>query len=256
METVKVRNIEIGSGIPKICVPIVGRTQEDILNAAAEIRESAADLAEWRADWFEGGLDPAETEEMLKKLRSTLGEVPLLYTFRTAKEGGEKEISADIYVKLLKSAVQSGYADLVDVELFTGEAAVSAVIKAAHDCGVKVIVSNHDFQKTPEKAEILFRLITMQKLGADVPKIAVTPQDRKDVLTLLAASEEMLSEHADRPVITISMGGLGAVSRMCGEMFGSAITFGAIGQTSAPGQMEAGELKAVLAALHKSLTYV
>lgn len=251
METIKVRNVEIGAGIPKICVPIVGKNENEILRAAAEIRESAADLAEWRADWFEGGLDLAETEGMLKRLRFALDGKPLLYTFRTAAEGGEKEIPVDTYAKLLQGAVKSGCVDLADVELFTGEEVVSAVIKTAHECGVKVVVSNHDFEKTPEKAEILSRLLTMQKLGADIPKIAVTPKNRKDVLTLLAASEKMMSDYASRPIITISMGGLGVVSRVCGETFGSAITFGTIGQASAPGQMEVGELKVVLEMLHK-----
>ena len=66
----------------------------------------------------------------------------------------------------------------------------------------------------------------MQELGADIPKIAVMPQNKQDVLTLLAATEEMNRNHADRPIITMSMAGTGVVSRLCGEVFGSALTFG------------------------------
>ena len=76
----------------------------------------------------------------------------------------------------------------------------------------------------------------MQELDADIPKIAVMPQNKKDVLTLLAATEEMVSEYADRPIITMSMAGTGLISRLCGEVFGSALTFGAVGKASAPGQ--------------------
>ena len=93
----------------------------------------------------------------------------------------------------------------------------------------------------------------MQELGADIPKIAVMPQNKKDVLILLSATREMSEEHADRPIITMSMAGTGVISRLCGEVFGSALTFGAAGKASAPGQMGVEDLKTVLELLHKSL---
>ena len=91
-------------------------------------------------------------------------------------------------------------------------------VKTSHECGVKVIASNHDFRKTPPKAELISRMRKMQELGADIPKIAVMPQSTEDVLTLLSATEEMRRCYADRPVITMSMAGTGIVSRMCGEV--------------------------------------
>lgn len=252
MNPVKVRNVEIGTGIPKICVPIVGVTREDILKAADEIKKLGADVVEWRVDWYKDIFDSKETEETMKQLREALGEIPLLFTFRTSKEGGEKAAGTDVYVKLNQDAAKSGYVDLVDVEAFTGDEAVKAVVETAHECGVKVIASNHDFHKTPDQEEIVSRLCKMQELGADIPKIAVMPQNKKDVLTLLAATEEMASDHADRPIITMSMAGTGVISRLCGEVFGSALTFGAAGKASAPGQMEVEELRTVLGLLHKS----
>ena len=176
-----------------------------------------------------------------------------MFTFRTAKEGGEKAIEKQAYVELNQKAAKTGYIDMVDVEAFTGDDAVTAIVKAAHECGVKVVASNHDFHKTPAKEEIVSRLRKMQESGADIPKIAVMPQNKKDVLTLLAATEEMYSEYADRPIITMSMAGTGVVSRLCGEVFGSALTFGAAGKASAPGQMGVEDLKTVLSLLHKSL---
>lgn len=118
---------------------------------------------------------------------------------------------------------------------------------------MKVVASNHDFHKTPSQDEIVSRLCKMQELGADIPKIAVMPQNKKDVLTLLSATEEMVREHASRPIITMSMAGTGVISRLCGEVFGSALTFGAVGKASAPGQMGASELRTVLTLLHESL---
>ena len=253
MRPVVVRNVKIGEGIPKVCVPIVGTTREEILEAGEKILDLGADVAEWRVDWYADIFDADQTEETAKGLRKALGDIPLLFTFRTAKEGGEKEIKTAAYAELNKNAIKTGLIDLVDVELFTGEKEVQEIIETAHACGVKVVASNHDFQKTPDKEEILSRLCKMQQLGADIPKIAVMPRNKKDVLTLLAATREMAEEYADRPIITMSMGGTGVISRLCGEVFGSALTFGAAGKASAPGQMGVEELKTVLGLLHESL---
>ena len=130
---------------------------------------------------------------------------------------------------------------------------MKAVVETAHANGVKVIASNHDFHKTPAKEEIVSRLRKMQDLGADIPKIAVMPQNKKDVLTLLAATEEMTTNYADRPIITMSMAGTGVISRLCGEVFGSSMTFGAAKKASAPGQMGVNDLSTVLDLLHKAM---
>ena len=174
-------------------------------------------------------------------------------TFRTSKEGGEKAISDADYIDLNVKAANTGYVDFVDVEIFAGDDVVSAIIEKAHAADVKVIASNHDFHKTPAKADIIYRLRKMQDMGADIPKIAVMPQNKKDVLTLLAATEEMASDYADRPIITMSMAGTGVISRLCGEVFGSSMTFGAVGKASAPGQMGAEDLNTVLALLHDAM---
>ena len=250
---VEVRGIKIGAGVPKICVPIVGKTKEEILAAAKSFEGVAKDVVEWRVDWFEGVFDFAQVEDVLKELRPALGGTPILFTFRTSKEGGEKSILPADYAMLNERAAATGLVDLVDVEAFTGDDVVKEIIEAVHSYGVKVVASNHDFDKTPEKDELVRRLIKMQELGADIPKIAVMPQNKKDVLTLLAATEEMVSEHADRPIITMSMAGTGLISRLCGEVFGSALTFGAVGKASAPGQMNAADLNTVLHLIHESL---
>ena len=253
MNTIKVRNIEIGAGAPKIIIPIVGVNKEEILDAARSFASVTYDVVEWRVDWFEGVFDFAKVEEVLKELREILGDKPLLMTFRTSKEGGEKAISDADYIDLNVKAANTGYVDFVDVEIFTGDDVVSTIIEKAHAAGVKVIASNHDFHKTPAKSDIIYRLRKMQDMGADIPKIAVMPQNKKDVLTLLAATEEMANDYADRPIITMSMAGTGVISRLCGEVFGSSMTFGAVGKASAPGQMGAEDLNTVLALLHNAM---
>ena len=253
MNTVKIRDIEIGAGAPKIIVPIVGVTKEDIIEEAKTFDSIPIDVVEWRVDWFEGVFDFAKVEDVLKDLREVLGNIPLLMTFRTSKEGGEKAIEPEAYAELNIKAAQTGYVDLVDVEIFTGDDIVKKIIDGAHAAGVKVIASNHDFFKTPAKADTIYRLRKMQDMNADIPKIAVMPQNKKDVLTLLAATEEMTTNYADRPIITMSMAGTGVISRLCGEVFGSSMTFGAAKKASAPGQMGVNDLNTVLGLLHSAM---
>ena len=253
MNTVQVKNTVIGEGRPKICVPIVGRTKTDILEEAKKITTLPVDVVEWRVDWFDDVFATEKVLETAKELQEVLKDIPVLLTFRTSKEGGEKEISVNDYAALNIAAAQSGYVDLIDVEAFTGDDVVKTIIDAAHKAGVKVIASNHDFFKTPAKADIIYRLRKMQDMNADIPKIAVMPQNKKDVLTLLAATEEMTTNYADRPIITMSMAGTGVISRLCGEVFGSSMTFGAAKKASAPGQMGVNDLSTVLDLLHKAM---
>ena len=250
MNTIKVREIEIGAGAPKIIVPIVGVTKEDILNEAKTFDSIPVDVVEWRVDWFEHVFEFDKVEDVLKELRTVLGNIPLLLTFRTKKEGGEKAIDTKDYKELNLRAAKTGYVDFIDVEIFTGDDVVREIIDGAHAAGVRVIASNHDFFKTPAKSDIIYRLRKMQDMGADIPKIAVMPQSRRDVLTLLSATEEMITDYADRPIITMSMAGTGVISRLCGEVFGSSMTFGAAKKASAPGQMGVNDLNTVLDLLH------
>lgn len=252
MNAVQVRNVTFGQGRPKICVPIVARTRQEILAEASRIKSLPADLAEWRADWFEGVLSMDQVSLVLSGLREILEDMPLLFTFRTQKEGGAAAVPHSCYEGLMRHVSCCGMADLVDIELFSGQELVSSLISLAHEKGVKVIVSSHDFEKTPARDEITGRLLEMQKLGADLSKIAVMPHSPADVLTLLSATLEV-SGQAPRPIITMAMAGTGLVSRLSGEIFGSALTFGAAGQTSAPGQIGVAELRNTLELLHQNL---
>ncbi len=251
IQTVKVRGVELGAGVPKICVPIVGRTREEILAQAGQFSALPADVCEWRCDWYEDISSRDSTLDTLAGLRAALGNVPLLMTFRTAAEGGERDIRPGDYVSLLCGAAGSGLVDLLDVELFLGDDIFSRILTCAHENQVKVIASNHDFHATPAKEELLARLRRMQSLGADIAKIAVMPTCSADVLTLLDATCTMRDRYAHIPLITMSMSGAGVISRLAGEEFGSAMTFGAASAASAPGQIGVEKLAGVLRLLHE-----
>lgn len=251
--TLEVGRITLGSGIPKIIVPIVGRSEDDILRAAQEIAAHPhVDLAEWRADHYENALDAEKTCQLLTKLQSTLQDKPLLYTFRTAREGGQVAIAAPQYITLCETVAQSGMVHLIDVEMFYEEAAQECVSRI-HAHGIPIVGSWHHFTCTPPCEELLARFHMMQQSGADVLKIAVMPQCEEDVLALMSAARQMHEIFANRPLTAMSMGELGRISRTAGETFGACMTFGMLGAASAPGQVDVDTLHAQICALHESL---
>lgn len=253
MNTIKTRNIVIGEGMPKICVPIVGKTSAELMQEVAELANIEVDIVEWRMDWFDEVESIEAVVEMLHELRTVLNNTTLLATFRSKKEGGEKEVSTAFYTELNKAVISTKEADLIDVELFTGDDSAKDIISCAKEHGVYVVMSNHDFAKTPAYEDIIARLTRMQNMNADILKIAVMPQSKNDVIELLRATNDMHELHAHQPIITMSMAGTGALSRMCGEVFGSSVTFGAAKKASAPGQMAVQDLKNVLEIVHKSI---
>lgn len=252
MIPVKVRNVEIGTGKPKICVSNIGTTKTEILALTKKYSNMPMDVMEWRVDWYEDVTDTKKVIATAKEIRTLLGEIPFLFTFRTAKEGGNFQLPNETYKDLNIEVAKSGYVDIVDVEIFTGDEIVTEMIEKIHAAGVKIIASNHDFDQTPAQSDIVNRLRKMQNMGADIPKIAVMPQCKKDVITLLAATEEMTTNFATQPIITMSMSATGSVSRLAGEYFGSALTFGAGDTASAPGQIRADQLNDVLTIIHQS----
>lgn len=243
MTTVKVRNIVLGEGLPKIAVPNVGVTKEEILASAKEIAAAKPDIMEWRIDYYEAGIkDNEKLIATAKALRDVVGELPILVTFRTKNEGGVLELGEDEYLDLVATVVSNRLGDAVDIELFHDEERVKDLVKQAHNYNVVVIMSNHDFEKVPAKDVIEFRLKKMAELGADVPKLACMPHSADDVLTLLSATNDA-RKALSTPIITMAMADLGKVSRIAGQVFGSCLSFGAVGKTSAPGQLSIEDLR-------------
>ncbi|MCI8550815.1 MAG: type I 3-dehydroquinate dehydratase [Lachnospiraceae bacterium] len=273
MASLTIKDKTFGEGIPKICIPITGRTEKEIQDAAGRIAGQPHDVVEWRADYYENITDEKLLLSILKLLKNLLPHSLLLFTFRTKKEGGVHELSEEDYLKICRTAAKSGLIDLLDLELFTGsyyaaspEAQVSgsdasksapdilktsplkSLISLAHEKGCHVILSNHDFHKTPKQDELLYRLSLMDAMGADMAKLAVMPRCENDVLSLLAVTRKA-ADSLRCPVITMSMGKLGAVSRISGKLTGSCLTFGTAGEASAPGQLPARILKQILETL-------
>ena len=245
MKTVTIDQVTIGEGQPKIIVPLLDRTENALLASAEHIQQLDCDIVEWRIDFFQEVEKPEIVAKLSHKIKKTLNK-PSLITFRTYKEGGELPLSDEKYFEIYHMLIKHGCLDLIDLELFMPDELIKQTMAAAHQKNIKVILCNHDFDKTPDKQEILSRLQQMQAKGADICKIAVMPQNSADVLTLLEATREMSENYADRPLITMSMGALGMISRVSGQVFGSAATFGSAGTASAPGQISVSELRKIL----------
>ncbi len=253
MKIVSVKGLKIGEGSPKIIIPIVDKTRTSIIEKAKVINELKFDMVEWRADCYEDVFDSHKVLDTLSELRKVIPDKPLIFTFRTHKEGGLKEISDDYYLEINKIVSESGNIDLVDIEVLSINCVVEEFIRYIKKTGVFIVGSYHVFTYTPPKEVMVSKLCKMQEIGVDITKIAVMPKSKEDVVTLLDATLEMYTKYANRPLITMSMGPLGVISRLSGEVFGSAATFGSVGKSSAPGQLQVGELASVLDVLHNAM---
>lgn len=247
---VKIGNVTLDNGMPKICVPIVGRSLDELIQECLYLQDKIYDVVELRIDFLKDVTSLDAVGQALAAVRQELPNGAILFTFRTKEEGGETEVPESYYFDLITYAIKTGKVDAVDVEYFRNRTSIEKILTIAKEHSVTVIMSNHDFDKTPSFDEITGRLLGMKKLGADVAKLACMPQSAKDVLTLLSATEDVKSQYPDEPIITMSMGKLGAISRISGEIFGSALTFGSAKKASAPGQLEVTTLHHILQALH------
>lgn len=210
---------------PKIIVPIACLSTAQALAVAEQIGRSRADMAELRVDMLQ---DLAVTD-LLDAIAEPLAGKPLLFTFRTAAEGGA-EISQQRYLELIELAAWHPSVAAVDIE--QDFPAAAEAFEIAKQAGTPIIASFHDFSATPTSEKMLSRLREMIDAGAAVAKIAVTANSLNDVARLLG-----VSARCGFPVIAISMGEAGAISRISGQIFGSVATFATLSGSSAPGQL-------------------
>lgn len=261
MEKFTEHGCSFGDGNPKICVPIVGTTEKEILQHADLIISEARalernrtdnirmDVVEFRGDYYEDITNSEKLLELLRKLRLTFRDRLLLFTYRSEDEGGyaRRDRAESMIEDIFELVLASGLVDLIDVELMAGNFLVERTAAKAHDKGIGVIMSSHDFEKTPKDEELIQRFRRMERLGGDILKIAVMPKNEMDVRRFMTLSEQVskgkLPEgNVTHPIVTMAMGELGRETRIAGRKTGSAITFAAVGQSSAPGQLSLAEM--------------
>lgn len=231
---------------PLVCTPLVGRTRERLLAEAAKVLAKKPDVVEWRVDHFKDVADTGAVLATLQALRAAIGTVPLIFTCRAAVDGGHKvPLDADGVVALLESVSASRLVEFVSFEQTQGPVRVGRVREFTKANDVRLVLSYHNTAYTPSQDQLVDRLLEAERMGADVAMVQVMPREPADVLTLLAATA-VADRKAHIPLISVSLGPLGAVSRMVGGLFGSGLSFAVGDSASAPGQIPMSDLVTVL----------
>ncbi len=214
---------------------IVASISHNPLESGFKAKGLGADILELRIDLLDG-----DAGRMLRDLKET--GLPIIITNRMKQEGGSWEGTEQDRIRKLISLLDM--ADAVDIELCAGMR--DKVVNKARIAGKTVIISMHDFQRTPEHNVMMGIIRESFDAGADIAKIAVMPESLDDVLRLLN-----VTLHAEGPVCTIAMGEVGRHSRIIAPVYGSVMTYGYVDTETAPGQLRVDELRSVLEIIHK-----
>lgn len=238
-----IKNVEIGKGKPKIVIPIMGKTYQDLEAELIFLKDQVFDIIEWRVDFLEN-LEIKNIKNILCKIEDVFGHIPLIFTIRSFEEGGNKEIGEEQYLKIIDNVLDFGKIDIIDFELSKMEKLKRAIEKARKS-NIKIIASTHNFKFTPPKSTILEIFEKGSKFGADIQKVAFMPINFNDVISVMDATYNSVMEKS-LIVVGISMGQLGIISRISGEYSKSALTFAKGKYESAPGQLDAKLVKQII----------
>lgn len=247
--------------LPAIAVATTAPDADGVARQAEQAVREGAEVIELRADLLhpeEGEALTACALDAVRAVRAVTVAAPLLLTIRSGLEGGALDGGEAVYADVLDVLLHAladvpgvGRPDALDVEIARPDA--PDLVERAHGLGLDVVASFHDFHATPSDEALHARLATMRAAGADALKVAVAPADAVDVARLLRVTAEAAAD-ASAPIITMSMGELGLVSRLSGGVFGSALTFATAGdRPSAPGQPPIALVRSARAALSGSL---
>jgi len=245
VKVIELRGKKLGGDTPLICTPLVGRNRERVLAEAASVVPMKPDVIEWRVDFFDAIAQTSAVLDTARALRTAAGDLPIIFTRRSIREGGEPiAIGDEEVVRLYDQVASSRLVDFIDFEMGNDPEHVRRVRETTRAGGTRLILSYHNFGYTPGLEFLVQRFLEAERLGADVAKVAVMPRDRADVLTLLGATAQADAK-SKIPLISMAMGPLGSVTRMIGGVFGSSLSFAVGEAASAPGQIPIADLVAV-----------
>ena len=238
---------------PLICTPLVGGNRDDILEELEVNMQKKPDLIEWRADYFTSIGSLGDVIEMAGLIKRMVGNTPVIFTIRSQAEGGQVTGLSilDAVERNIRICKETDI-DYVDCELSVPFEQIIRLRGTADEYGAKLIMSYHNFAQTPTQDFLVGKVEEAVALRADVAKLAVMPKKPDDVLTLLQATLEA-KRRFGIPLITMSMGGLGSLTRMFGGVFGSSVTFAVGNSSSAPGQVPVEDLRSVFALVQRSI---
>jgi 3-dehydroquinate dehydratase I len=224
---------------------VVAVILENPFETSKKAAEMGADILEIRLDLL-GIRDPEIAADTIRKIKFETG-LPVILTNRSQIEGGKWEGKEAERIGLIKNLLsRKDGPDAVDIELSADREERDNAVKEAKIRGKSVVISSHDFSKTPSFQEMKAILEDAFLAGADIAKLAVMPHSMKDVLELLEVTLD--AREADRAVCSIAMGKLGKHTRVIAPFYGSVLTYASVESTvsAAPGQLPVYELKKVM----------
>ena len=237
---------------PLICTPITGGSEIEIINQLNMLKEHDPDIIEWRADFFIELNDKERVLEVISNIKKQT-DSPVLFTIRAMHEGGEEiPLHDSEKTELISDVCKHSSIDFIDYETSNDIQHLTEVKEAAEKYEKPLILSYHNFQYTPSKEVLKEKAQFAVEYGADLVKIAVMPENKEDVYHLLEVTREM-NEQLTVPIITMSMGEIGALSRVIGWTFGSVLTFGVGVEASAPGQVPVKALRHTIQSMKELL---
>ena len=217
---------------PIICIPIIETSLDKALRTIQQANQ-VADLIELRIDYLR---KPEVTTLLNGRQR------PFIITNRREEEGGKYRGDERKRLEVLKEAIDLAV-EYVDIEIRSEESLLKNLL--ANKKETQVILSFHDFQKTPSKKELQKLFDRMTRLGADIAKVvtfAQTWEDNLNVLSLITYAIERKQE-----IVAFCMGEKGKMSRIFSPIMGAAWTYASLirGKTPAPGQLTVDEMKEI-----------
>ena len=258
MNVLKVKDLVLQPGRPKVVVPIIEDTPERIIEECEKAAALPCDLIEWRADYYLSAMENLhqtlrnkeaylDMVKILDDVNYIAGKKPVIFTVRRKGQGGQVQITKEQNDSIWSLVAQSQLADFIDVELFDENDTVDEYklvdqIGQIHGYGGRVILSYHDFAGMPKPSEIVNLVGTMHRLGADVCKVAAMAHSREDAENLLKAAA-FLTQKKIGPLAMMAMGEWGRTTRVAAGRYGSCLTFAAGSQPSAPGQVDVYTMK-------------
>lgn len=247
----EIKNKKFNAAPPLIAIPVMGQSKDEVLLGIKKAEETECDIVEWRADYLlNENTKEDELLEILLKSSEILKDKVYLVTLRSKLQGGEFDGTEKDSLFFLNLVSESKYADLLDFEYCTFSENRS-IIKKIHEKGQKIISSHHDFSGTPDMEVMHHLLYRMATAGSEIVKLAVMPKDNSDLLSLLSVTDEFHKDFPETPIISMSMGKAGMISRISGEVFGSSVSFASLEKASAPGQLSFNDLKNTLEMIHR-----
>jgi len=222
---IKIGKVRLGV-LPKIAVSVNDTADEKL------VKSFNADILEIRVDQFKI-LDPEYVNRVIARVKKI--RIPMILTVRSHEEGGKKNLSDELKLRIFKSAIS--LVDAVDIE--SKSPVISEVVKIAKKNKKLIIISWHNFKLTPGDRALKSILNDALKRGAQVVKIAVRARKADDVNRLMKFTMRNRASN----LITISLGKAGSISRLIFPMAGSLITYAYVTKPSGPGQVPLKDLR-------------